>query len=221
MDLEVPLALVISTHRRHDHPGPPVLGPRAGPGCGGIVTHVTPRSPSGGDSGRVRIDPTLSDQCDRKRSMWQADRRGGCPGRQPARRGWLCGRWSRSVCPPGSLRHRLRFKAGFIPVRRGVYAVGHTHLSAEGRWMAAVLGARARAPCSVIAPPPPFWASARRLASGSRSAFSGRRTKRRSRDPAARGFACDPRGDHARRGSRSPSPGRTLVDLGGVLSRPS
>ncbi len=38
----------------------------------------------------------------------------------------------------GSLRHRLR-SGRLHPVMRGVYAVGHTRLTAEGRWMAAVL----------------------------------------------------------------------------------
>ena len=139
MDLEVPLALVISTDRRRRDPRGRVPRPRPGPGGGRLrnVTSVTPRSPPGGHARRVGIEVVLSDQCDLKSSTWA--RTGAWPSSPPRQHGVVSMRQVREIgLSEGSIRHRLR-SGRLHPVMRGVYAVGHDRLSLQGRWMAAVL----------------------------------------------------------------------------------
>ncbi len=89
------------------------------------------------------IEVVLSDQCDLKGSIWRVDKR--VARLAASQHGVVSLRQVRELgLSEGSVRHRLR-SGRLHPVMRGVYAVGHNRMSAEGRWMAAVLAYPPRA----------------------------------------------------------------------------
>jgi len=101
---------------------------------------------------------------------------------------------------------------------RGVYAVGHSRLSQEARWLAAVLAAGEGAVLSHLAAAV-HWRIWRRKATGIDVTVPG---QRRSRG----GFTVhrcrnlDPRDTTIHQGIPITTPARTLVDLAGVLTAP-
>lgn len=101
-------------------------------------------------------------------------------------------------------------------VRRGVYAVGHSGLSREGFWMAAVLGAGPGAVLSHLSAAV-LWGFWRRPVRGIDVSALGRRRVVGVRVRTCR--ALDARDLAVRDGIPVTSVARTLVDLGDVLDR--
>jgi predicted transcriptional regulator of viral defense system len=112
-----------------------------------------------------------------------------------------------------------RVRAGRLhPLYRGVYAVGHTRLSREAQWMAAVLAAGEGAVLSHLAAAV-HWNIWRRKHDGIDVLVPGNRRKRKG----FRVHRCrdlDPRETTIYRGIPITTVPRTLVDLSSVLTAP-